>query len=109
MSEVSTRKAKPAGDLSAMLLPELRKVATQLGIEGAAKLAKGDLVEAIADLQAANRAAAAKEKEARQQERDERRKERNQNRNENSKRSQSKGGRDTEDDDDDSDTDADTG
>ena len=101
MSEVSTRKAKPAGDLSAMLLPELRKVATQLGIEGAAKLAKGDLVQAIADLQAANRAAAAKEKEARQQERDERRKERNQNRNENSKRSQSN---DASDDDDDSDS-----
>ena len=100
MSEVSTRKAKPAGDLSAMLLPELRKVATQLGIEGAAKLAKGDLVQAIADLQAANRAAAAKEKEARQQERDERRKERNQNRNENSKRSQSKDSKDDEDDDD---------
>ena len=89
MSEVSTRKAKPAGDLSAMLLPELRKVATQLGIEGAAKLAKGDLVQAIADLQAANRAAAAKEKEARQQEREERRRERNQNRNDKSKRSQS--------------------
>ena len=101
MSEVSSRKAKPAGDLSAMLLPELRKVATQLGIEGAAKLAKGDLVQAIADLQAANRAAAAKEKEARQQERDERRKERNQNRNENSKRSQS---HDASDDDDDSDS-----
>ena len=100
MSEVSTRKAKPAGDLSAMLLPELRKVATQLGIEGAAKLAKGDLVQAIADLQAANRAAAAKEKEARQQERDERRKERNQNRNENSKRSQSKDASDDEDDND---------
>ena len=98
MSEVSTRKAKPAGDLSAMLLPELRKVATQLGIEGAAKLAKGDLVQAIADLQAANRAAAAKEKEARQQERDERRKERNQNRNENSMRSQSKDASDDEDD-----------
>ena len=89
MSEVSTRKAKPAGDLSAMLLPELRKVATQLGIEGAAKLAKGDLVQAIADLQAANRAAAAKEKEARQQEREERRRERNQNRNDKSKRAQS--------------------
>ena len=100
MSEVSTRKAKPAGDLSAMLLPELRKVATQLGIEGAAKLAKGDLVQAIADLQAANRAAAAKEKEARQQERDERRKERNQNRNENSKRSQSKDASDDEEDND---------
>ena len=71
-----------------MLLPELRKVATQLGIEGAAKLAKGDLVQAIADLQAANRAAAAKEKEARQlerqQEREERRKERNSSRNQDS-------------------------
>jgi len=100
VSEVSTRKAKPAGDLSAMLLPELRKVATQLGIEGAAKLAKGDLVQAIADLQAANRAAAAKEKEARQQERDERRKERNQNRNENSKRSQSNDVREDDDDND---------
>jgi len=71
-----------------MLLPELRKVATQLGIEGAAKLAKGDLVQAIADLQAANRAAAAKEKEARQlerqQEREERRKDRNSSRNQDS-------------------------
>ena len=88
MSEVSTRKAKPAGDLSAMLLPELRKVATQLGIDGAAKLSKGDLVQAIADLQAANRAAAAKEKEARalerQQEREERRRERNNNRSQSS-------------------------
>ncbi len=71
-----------------MLLPELRKVATQLGIEGAAKLAKGDLVQAIADLQAANRAAAAKEREARQlerqQEREERRKESKSNRNQDS-------------------------
>ena len=94
MSEVSTRKSKPASDLSAMLLPELRKVATQLGIEGAAKLAKGDLVQAIGDLQAANRAAAAKEKEARQlerqQEREERRRERNSGRNENSDSSESR-------------------
>ncbi len=91
MSEVSTRKAKPAGDLTAMLLPELRKVATQLGIEGAAKLSKGDLVQAIADLQAANRAAAAKEKEARQlerqQEREERRRERGAGRSQNSESS----------------------
>ena len=69
-----------------MLLPELRKVGTQLGIDGAAKLSKGDLVQAISDLQAANRAAAAKEKEARaqerQQEREERRRERNQSRSE---------------------------
>ena len=102
MSEVSTRKAKPAGDLSAMLLPELRKVATQLGIEGAAKLAKGDLVQAIADLQAANRAAAAKEKEARQlerqQEREERRRERNQGRNQSSEEGNSSDSSDTDDD-----------
>ena len=102
MSEVSTRKAKPAGDLSAMLLPELRKVATQLGIDGAAKLAKGDLVQAIADLQAANRAAAAKEKEARQlerqQEREERRRERNQGRNQNSESSDTADNSDSEDD-----------
>ena len=102
MSEVSTRKAKPAGDLSAMLLPELRKVATQLGIEGAAKLAKGDLVQAIADLQAANRAAAAKEKEARQlerqQEREERRRERNQGRNQSSEEGNSSDSSDSDDD-----------
>lgn len=102
MSEVSTRKAKPAGDLSAMLLPELRKVATQLGIEGAANLAKGDLVQAIADLQAANRAAAAKEKEARQlerqQEREERRRERNQGRNQSSEEGNSSDSSDSDDD-----------
>jgi transcription termination factor Rho len=103
VSEVSTRKAKPAGDLSAMLLPELRKVAIQLGIDGAAKLAKGDLVQAIADLQAANRAAAAKEKEARQQEREERRRERNQNRHDKSKRAQSDDESDGDDLDDESD------
>ena len=102
MSEVSTRTAKPAGDLSAMLLPELRKVATKLGIEGAAKLAKGDLVQAIADLQAANRAAAAKEKEARQlerqQEREERRRERNQGRNQSSEEGNSSDSSDSDDD-----------
>ena len=102
MSEVSTRKAKPAGDLSAMLLPELRKVATQLGIEGAAKLAKGDLVQAIGDLQAANRAAAAKEKEARQlerqQEREERRRERNQGGNQGSDEGNSSDSSDSDDD-----------
>jgi len=102
VSEVSTRTAKPAGDLSAMLLPELRKVATKLGIEGAAKLAKGDLVQAIADLQAANRAAAAKEKEARQlerqQEREERRRERNQGRNQSSEEGNSSDSSDSDDD-----------
>jgi hypothetical protein len=43
-----------------MLLPELRKVGVQLGIDGAVKMPKAALVTAISDLQAANRAASAK-------------------------------------------------
>ena len=60
MTETSTRARKPASDLSAMLLPELRKVGVQLGIDGAIKMPKAALVTAISDLQAANRAASAK-------------------------------------------------
>jgi transcription termination factor Rho len=48
-----------------MTLPKLKEVATQLGIDGAAKLKKDALVTAIADLQAANREAAKAEREAR--------------------------------------------
>ncbi len=58
MAETSTRARRESGDLSALLLPELRKIATNLGIEGAAELKKPDLVTAITDLQAANREAA---------------------------------------------------
>ena len=54
-------------ELSAMTLPKLKEVATQLGIEGAAKLKKDALVTAIADLQAANREAAKAEREARRE------------------------------------------
>ena len=57
-------------ELSAMTLPKLKEVASQLGIEGAAKLKKDDLVTAIADLQAANREAAKAEREARRAARD---------------------------------------
>jgi transcription termination factor Rho len=60
VTETSTRARKPASDLSAMLLPELRKVGVQLGIDGAIKMPKAALVTAISDLQAANRAASAK-------------------------------------------------
>ena len=60
MTETSTRARKPASDLSAMLLPELRKVGVQLGIDGAIKMPKAALVTAISDLQAANRAASSK-------------------------------------------------
>ena len=54
-------------ELSSMTLPKLKEVASQLGIEGAAKLKKDDLVTAIADLQAANREAAKAEREARRE------------------------------------------
>ena len=61
-----TAKAEKApGDLSALTLPELKKTAGALGIDGAAKMAKADLVKAISDLQAANREAAKLEKEER--------------------------------------------
>ncbi len=54
-------------ELAAMTLPKLKEVASQLGIEGAAKLKKDALVTAIADLQAANREAAKAEREARRE------------------------------------------
>ena len=69
MAETSTRARREAGDLSAMLLPELKKVAANLGIDGAADMKKPDLVKAISDLQAANREAARLEREARRAER----------------------------------------
>jgi transcription termination factor Rho len=79
MSETTTkeRPAKAAGELSAMLLPELKKVAGQLGIEGATKLSKADLIQSIADLQAANRESAKAEREARRLERQEARNKKN--------------------------------
>ncbi len=65
MAETSTRARRDSGDLSALLLPELRKIAANFGIEGASDMKKTDLVQAISDLQAANREAARLEREAR--------------------------------------------
>ena len=76
MSE-DTKVRSESPELAAMTLPQLKKVATQLGVDGAAKMAKGSLVDAIADLQAKNREAAKAEKEAARAERDARRAERN--------------------------------
>jgi transcription termination factor Rho len=75
--------AKESGELSAMLLPELKKVAGQLGIEEATTMKKSDLVQAIGDLQASNRESAKAEREARRAERDSRRKSGNKNSNNN--------------------------
>ena len=84
MAETSTRARRDSGDLSALLLPELRKIATNLGIEGAGDMKKPDLVTAITDLQAANREAAKAEREARRAARNQRRQRGNDNQNSNS-------------------------
>lgn len=60
-----------------MLLPELKKVAGQLGIEGATKMGKADLIQSIADLQAANRESAKAERETKRLERQEARNKKN--------------------------------
>jgi transcription termination factor Rho len=68
-----------AVELVDMALGDLKKVATQLGIENATTLKKADLVQAIGDLQAANREAAKNEREARRMERQNNRNNRNNN------------------------------
>ena len=73
MAETSTRARRDSGDLSALLLPELKKIAANLGIEGASDMKKPDLIQAISDLQAANREAARLEREARRNARMQRR------------------------------------
>jgi transcription termination factor Rho len=73
MTETKTRARKDSGELTALLLPELRKVAASLGIDGATEMKKPDLVKAISDLQAANREAARLEREARRAARNQRR------------------------------------
>jgi transcription termination factor Rho len=84
MAETTTRARRDSGDLSALLLPELRKIATNLGIEGASDMKKPDLVTAITDLQAANREAAKAEREARRAARNQRRNRNNNGDNSNS-------------------------
>jgi transcription termination factor Rho len=84
-STASSSKAEKApGDLSALTLPELKKTANALGIDGAAKMAKADLVQSIGDLQAANREAAKLEKEERRAAKQAARNNRNSQQNQNS-------------------------
>jgi transcription termination factor Rho len=68
-----------AVELVDMTLGDLKKVAVQLGIENASTLKKAELVQSIADLQAANREAAKNEREARRMERQNNRNNRNNN------------------------------
>ena len=72
-TEEPVRSQSP--ELAAMTLPKLKTVATQLGVDGAAKMKKDALGEAIADLQAKNRETAKAEREARREARNSRKKE----------------------------------
>lgn len=77
MAEKKTTNRADAVELVDMALPDLKKVAGQLGIENASTLKKAELVQSIADLQAANREAAKNEREARRMERQNNRSSRN--------------------------------
>jgi transcription termination factor Rho len=97
-------------ELAAMTLPQLKEVASQLGIEGAAKLKKDALVQSIADLQASNREAAKAEREARREARNARRENKNSDnaKNDNAK-GESEGSDESSEDDSDSDDRGDRG
>ena len=66
-TETTVRSSSP--ELSSMLLPQLQEVAGQLGVDGAGKMKKAALVQAISDLQAANRESAKLERESKRAER----------------------------------------
>ena len=74
---MAVKKAtKPAGELDSMSVADLKKSGAALGIDGASKMTKADLISAIGELQAANREAAKKEKEDRRAAKDAAREER---------------------------------
>jgi transcription termination factor Rho len=57
----STTKSSKGSGLSAMLLPDLKALAQQLGVSGASGMRKADLVAAISDKQASNKQASNKQ------------------------------------------------
>lgn len=77
MADKKKTSRTDAVELVDMALGDLKKVAGQLGIENASTLKKAELVQSIADLQAANREAAKNEREARRMERQNNRNNRN--------------------------------
>jgi transcription termination factor Rho len=79
MADKKKASRADAVELVDMALGDLKKVAGQLGIENASTLKKAELVQSIADLQAANREAAKNEREARRMERQNNRNNRNNN------------------------------
>jgi len=55
----SRPQGRPVGDLSKLLVPDLQKIAQQLGIPGAGRMRKGQLVAAIEEHQIGGRASSA--------------------------------------------------
>src|SRR5258708_29531018 len=55
----SRPQGRPVGDLSKLLVPDLQKIAHQLGIPGAGRMRKGQLVTAIQEHQTGGRSAVA--------------------------------------------------
>ncbi len=62
------KSAPRAGGLSSMLLPELKKLAGELGISGASGMRKGELVSAIKEKQSGGRPVVSKSDESKAQE-----------------------------------------
>ena len=79
MADKKKTSRADAVELVDMALGDLKKAAGQLGIENASTLKKAELLQSIADLQAANREAAKNEREARRMERQNNRNNRNNN------------------------------
>jgi transcription termination factor Rho len=62
VTEATTSTRKRSNGLSGMLLPELKALASSMGISGASGMRKGDLVAAISARQSGDQATAAKER-----------------------------------------------
>ena len=61
----SNKNNKKSSGLSSMLLPDLRRMAQEMGISGASTMRKGDLISAIGDSRSGNRDSAGATKKSR--------------------------------------------
>ncbi|HEY6787865.1 MAG TPA: Rho termination factor N-terminal domain-containing protein, partial [Trebonia sp.] len=64
VAAVSRPQGRPVGDLSKLLVPDLQKIAQQLGIPGAGRMRKGQLVAAIEEHQIGGPASSASQQSA---------------------------------------------
>jgi transcription termination factor Rho len=64
VAAASRPQGRPVGDLSKLLVPDLQKIAQQLGIPGAGRMRKGQLVAAIEEHQIGGRASSASQQSA---------------------------------------------